>query len=46
MSLNLAPLKIRPGLITDDTAFAIREGGYSDVDKVRFWLDRLQTIGG
>lgn len=36
---------IAPGLQADDTPF-LERGAWSDVDKVRFWRDMAQTIGG
>jgi len=39
------PFVIAPGLQLDDSAFLTRNA-WSDVDKVRFWRDMVQTIGG
>lgn len=52
--MTRVPLKVPPGLNTDDTPFSVKDGfqvltaraGYVDTDKVRFWRDRPQTIGG
>lgn len=39
-------LDIRPGLVEDDTAFTVGQGGYVQADKVRFWRGFPEVIGG
>jgi hypothetical protein len=41
----LKSFKLRPGIVTDSTAYA-SEGGYYDCDLVRFRLGKPETIGG
>lgn len=40
------PLVIPAGINTDDTTFSVGDGAWADVDKVRFWRGKAQTIGG
>lgn len=39
-------LEFSPGLVLDDTGFAVSQGGYVAADKVRFRLGRPEVIGG
>jgi hypothetical protein len=41
-----ASLDFAPGLVLDDTGFTVRQGGWIAADKVRFYRDRPQVIGG
>lgn len=40
------PLIIPPGMNSDDTTFAVGDGAWAEVDKVRFWRGKPQVIGG
>lgn len=35
-----------PGVVSDDTTFAVGQAAFVDADKTRFWRKRPQTIGG
>ena len=39
-------LEIAPGLVEDETSFAIGQGGFALVNNMRPWRGRMQTIGG
>ncbi|MED5549875.1 MAG: hypothetical protein VX529_11010 [Pseudomonadota bacterium] len=41
-----AALEFAPGLVLDDTGFKVRQGGWTAVNKVRFYRGRPQVIGG
>jgi len=44
--MSRASLSFQPGLTLDDTGFAVRQGGWTAADKVRFYRKRPQVIGG
>jgi len=46
MRPNLIALEVMPGLIQDDSAFKVRQGGYSDVNNVRPHRGDMEVIGG
>ncbi len=44
--MSRIPLRLPPGVVTDDTDFLIGDSAWAYVDKVRFWRGQPQTIGG
>ena len=43
---NRFPIKIGPGIVTDETVTAINTGNWADASLVRFWRGLPQTING
>ena len=43
--MPLQTLKLKPGIVKDDTAYSA-EGGWADSDKIRFWNGKPEKLGG
>jgi hypothetical protein len=44
--MTALPVQIPPGIVVDDTTFSTGQSAWADADKVRFWRQQPQVIGG